>query len=120
MGNRRPRIVLLVVTYSASARTGLRNTCRAHEDHVIRRFGRAALFEATAFGAFLALRLRETYGADVQIERTEPFNEFTDVDETVVEAARAYAERDSKATPYAAFAAGTTHPDPDELKGREL
>ncbi|SNR49033.1 DUF7855 family protein [Halorubrum vacuolatum] len=112
--------MLLVVTYSTSARTGLRNTCRAHEDHVVRRFGRAALFEATAFGAFLALRLQETYGADVQIERTEPFNEFTDVDEAVVDAARAYANRETKATPYAAFAAGTEYPDPDELKGRKL
>ena len=112
--------MLLVVTYSASARTGLRNVCRAHEDHVVRRFGRAALFEATAFGAFLALRLRETHQGDVQIERTEPFNEFVDVDEEVRTAARAYAERETKATPYAAFAAGTEHPDPETLKGRDL
>lgn len=112
--------MLLVVTYSESARTALRNACRSHEDHVVRRLGRAALLEATAYGAFLALRLREAHGGDVQIERTEPFNEFVEVGEDVREAARAYAERDAKATPYAAFAAGTDHPDPERLKGREL
>lgn len=112
--------MLLVVTYSESARTALRNACRSHADHVVRRLGRAALLEATAYGAFLALRLREAHGGDVQIERTEPFNEFVEVDEDVREAARAYADRDAKATPYAAFASGTDHPDPERLKGREL
>lgn len=108
------------MTYSETARTGLRNVCRSHDDHVVRRFGRAALLEATAYGAFLALRLRETHGGDVQIERTEPFNEFDDVDVEVREAAREYADRETKTTPYAAFAAGTDHPDPAALKGREL
>lgn len=112
--------MLLVVTYSETARTALRNVCRGHDDHVVRRFGRAALLEATAYGAFLALRLREAHGGDVQIERTEPFNEFDAVDAEVREAASAYANRDAKSTPYAAFASGTEHPDPDELKAREL
>ena len=108
------------MTYSAAARTGLRNVCRRHEAVVARRFGRAALFEETVYAAFLALRLRESHGGDVQIERTEPFNEFVALDEPVREAAAAYAERSAKSTPYAAFAAGTDHPDPDELRGREL
>ncbi|WP_435096230.1 hypothetical protein [Halorubrum sp. N11] len=112
--------MLLVVTYSAAARTGLRNLCRRHEDTVVRRFGRAALLDATVYAAFLALRLRESYGGDVQIERTEPFNEFVVLDEPVREAASAYANRDAKSTPYAAFASGTDHPDPDQLKGEEL
>lgn len=112
--------MLLVVTYSEAARTGLRNVCRSHEAHVVRRFGRAALLEATTYGAFLALRLREAHGGDVQIERTAPFNEFDAVDPAVREAAAAYADRESAATPYASFAAGTDHPDPERLKGREL
>ncbi|EMA67036.1 DUF7855 family protein [Halorubrum kocurii] len=112
--------MLLVVTYSAAARTGLRNLCRRHEGVVVRRFGRAALFDGTVYAAFLALRLRESYDGDVQIERTEPFNEFVALDERVREAASAYARRDAKSTPYAAFAAGTDHPDPDSMRGDEL
>ncbi|MES3160034.1 MAG: hypothetical protein PPP55_00510 [Halorubrum sp.] len=112
--------MLLVVTYSVAARTGLRNVCRRHDGQVARRFGRAALFEPTAYGAFLALRLRETHGDDVQIERTVPFNEFTAVDEAVRAAATAYANRDAKATPYASFAAGTDHPSPELLKSQRL
>jgi hypothetical protein len=112
--------VLLVVTYSSAARTGLRNLCRRHEETVARRFGRAALLDGTVYAAFLALRLRESHGEDVQIERTEPFNEFVALDEPVREAASAYASRDAKSTPYAAFAAGTDHPDPDALRGEEL
>ncbi|MWV66100.1 hypothetical protein GRS48_14910 [Halorubrum sp. JWXQ-INN 858] len=112
--------MLLVVTYSEPARTALRNVCRGHGSHVSRRFGRAALFEATVYGAFLALRLREAHGGDVQIERTEPFNEFDAVDDAVREAASAYANRDAPSTPYAAFAAGTDHPDPDAMKGTDL
>ncbi len=113
-------LVLLVVTYSSAARTGLRNACRRHDDQVARRFGRAALLEPTAYGAFLALCLRETHGDDVQIERTEPFNEFLAVDEAVRDAATAYANRETRATPYASFAAGTDHPNPDSLRGQEL
>lgn len=113
-------VVLLVVTYSSSARTGLRNLCRRHEGSVVRRFGRAALLDATEYAAFLALRLREAYGGDVQIERTEPFNEFAALDESIREAASAYADRDAKSTPYTAFAAGTEHPDPDAMRGEEL
>lgn len=108
------------MTYSAAARTGLRNLCRRHKSVVARRFGRAALFDETVYAAFLALRLRESHGGDVQIERTEPFNEFVALDEPVREAAAAYADRPSEATPYAAFAAGTDHPDPDDMRGSEL
>ena len=110
----------MVVTYSTAARTGLRNLCRRHESVVARRFGRAALFDETEYAAFLALRLRESHGEDVQIERTEPFNEFVAVEDAVREAAAAYADRSTKATPYAAFAAGTEHPDPDAMRDQEL
>ncbi len=112
--------MLLVVTYSAAARTGLRNLCRRHEEPIVRRFGRAALLDATVYAAFLAIRLRESHGADVQIERTEPFNEFVALDERVREAASAYADRETKPTPYAAYAAGTDHPDPDAMRGEDL
>lgn len=112
--------MLLIVTYSESARTGLRNLCRRHEEPVVRRFGRAALLESTVYAAFLSVRLREAHDGDVQIERTEPFNEFIALDERVREAASAYADRDAKSTPYAAYAAGTDHPDPDAMKGEKL
>lgn len=112
--------MLLVVTYSVGARQTLRNVCRSHDDVVVRRFGRAALLEATEFGAFLALRLREKHAGDVQVERTEPFNEFEDVDERVRRAARAYERREQQCTPYAKFAAGTGHPSPEELRRREV
>lgn len=118
--NRSAASVLLVVTYSAAARTALRNLCRRHEGVVVRRFGRAALLDATVYAAFLALRLRASHGGDVQIERTEPFNEFATLDEPVREAASAYANRDAKSTPYAAFAAGTDHPDPETMRGEDL
>ncbi|MFC6726688.1 hypothetical protein ACFQE1_20415, partial [Halobium palmae] len=78
--------MLLVVTYSRAARTTLRNVCRTHEGSVVRRFGRAALLESTEFGAFLALRLREKHADDVQVERTEPLNEFERVPPSVREA----------------------------------
>ncbi len=112
--------MLLVVTYSEAARTGLRNVCRRHSEQVSRRLGRAALFEPTVYSAFLALRLREAHGDAVQVERTEPFNEFTAVDDAVREAAVAYANRESKSTPYTSFAAGTDHPDPETMAGKEL
>lgn len=112
--------MLLVVTYSRAARGSLRNVCRTHTETVVRRFGRAALFEPTEHGAFLALRLREKHPGDVQIERTRPLNEFSDVPDAVREAARAYAARDQPSTPYAAFAAGTDHPEPSQLRDREL
>jgi len=112
--------VLLVVTYSRSARQTLRNACEAHEETVVRRFGRAALLEESEFGAFLALRLRAEYGVDVQVERTEPLNEFEAVPERVREAARAYADRERASTPYAKFASGEEHPDPTAMKDREL
>jgi hypothetical protein len=112
--------VLLVVTYSREARQSLRNACRAHEDTVVRRFGHAALLAETEFAAFLALRLRADHGADVQIERTERFNEFAAVPEEVRTAASAYADREHPNTPYAKFAAGTDHPDPERMRDAEL
>jgi hypothetical protein len=112
--------VLLVVTYSRGARTSLRNVCRTHGESVVRRFGRAALLEETEHGAFLALRLREKHPDDVQLERTEPFNEFRDVPAAVREAATAYERRGDRNVPYAKFAVDSPHPSPAALKEREL
>lgn len=112
--------MLLVVTYSRTARQALRNACRAHEDAVVRRLGRAALLEPTEFGAFLALRLRAEHGPDVQIERTEPLVAARDVPESVAEAAIAYADREHASTPYAKFAAGRDLPAVETMKEREL
>lgn len=112
--------MLLVVTYSVDARTTLRNACRTHEETVVRRFGRAALLSETTFGAFLACRLRVKHGTSVQVERTEPFNEFAALDDEVREAAVAYENRDTPSTPYEKFASGRDHPDPDEMRGEEL
>lgn len=112
--------MLLVVAHSGVARTTLRNVCRTHEDVVRQRFGRAALLAETELGAFLACRLRAKHGVDVQVERTAPFNEFRSVRTTVREAATAYERRDHPSTPYAKFAAGTAHPDPDAMAGTEL
>ncbi|MGM0590811.1 MAG: hypothetical protein ACQETI_04130 [Halobacteriota archaeon] len=112
--------MLLVVTYSQAARTTLRNVCRSHEGSVVRRFGRAALFEETHLGAFLALRLRAKHGGDVQLERTVPFNEFESVPESVRAAAVAYESRPNSNTPYPKFAAGTEHPSAATLRTREL
>ena len=112
--------MLLVVAYSRGARATLRNVCRAHEEVVVRRFGRVALLEETKFAAFQALRLREKYGADVQIERTEPFNEFAALDSRVRDAARAYEDRERPSVPYRVFAAGTEYPDPEEMRGTDL
>lgn len=112
--------MLLVVTYSRAARNSLRNVCRSHELTAVRRFGRAALLDETELGAFLALRLREKHGTDVQIERTEPLNEFETVPEGVREAAVEYEARDQPSTPYTKFAAGTDHPSPATMREREL
>ncbi|KAB1197509.1 MULTISPECIES: hypothetical protein [Haloferax] len=112
--------MLLVVTYSQAARTTLRNICRTHEEAVVRRLGRAALFEETELAAFLALRLREKHDGDVQIEQTTPFNEFAAVPDSVREAAEAYEARESPATPYSKFATGTDHPSAAEMRDREL
>ena len=112
--------MLLVVTYSRAARGSLRNVCRTHEETVVRRFGRVALLRETAFGAFQALRLRAKHGGDVQIERTEPFNEFEAVDEDVRVAARAYEDRETPSLPYATFADRHDHPTPDDLRDTEL
>jgi hypothetical protein len=112
--------VLLVVTYSRAARTTLRNVCSSHEETVVRRFGRAACLRETEFGAFLALRLREKHGADVQVERTSPLNEYETVPESVRRAAAAYEDRETASTPYAAFASGRDHPDPAAMRDAEL
>ncbi|ADQ65687.1 hypothetical protein C499_10794 [Halogeometricum borinquense DSM 11551] len=112
--------MLLVVTYSRGARETLRNVCRTHEETVVRRFGRAALLEETEFGAFLACRLREKHGHDVQVERTEPFNEFADAPDSVREAAEAYESRDVASTPYDKFAVGTDHPPTSRMRDRDL
>jgi len=112
--------VLLVIAYSRAARGTLRNVCRAHNEAVVRRFGRAALFEATELGAFQALRLREKHGVEVQVERTQPFNEFASVREPVREAAVAYESRDEPATPYDSFAAGRELPSTADMRGEKL
>lgn len=111
--------MLLVITYSRSARQTLRNVCRRHEETVVRQFGRAALLEATDFAAFQALRLREKHGIDVQIERVEPFAE-SDVPAGVRAAAEAYESRDQSAVPYQQFASGTDHPTPEAMRERDL
>lgn len=111
--------MLLVVTYTRPARRDLRNVCRAHDDCVVRRFGRAALLSATEFGAFQALRLHEKHGLDVQIERVRPF-EPEDAPDRVREAARAYEAREVASTPYRQFAAGRDLPTADQLRGTEL
>jgi len=112
--------VLLVAVYSKPARQTLRNVCNAHEETVVRRFGRAVLLAETEFGAFLALRLRAKHGGDVQIECTRPFNEFRSVPDGVREAARAYEARPTASTPYGKFAAGTDHPSPAAMRDAEL
>ncbi len=112
--------MLLVVTYSVEARTTLRNVCRTHEETVVRRFGRAALLAETTFAAFLACRLRVKHGTSVQVERTEPFNEFAAMEDDVREAAVAYENRETPSTPYGKFASGRDYPDPDEMRGEEL
>lgn len=112
--------MLLVIAYSSAARQSLRNICTVNPEAVIRRFGRVAVFCETELGALLALRLYEKHGTDVQIERTEPLNEFRDVPDHVRDAASAYEQREHRSTPYAAFVAGTPHPDVEELRGVEL
>ncbi|PSQ49981.1 hypothetical protein BRD15_02485 [Halobacteriales archaeon SW_6_65_15] len=112
--------MLLVVTYSQAARQTLRNVCNGHEETVVQRFGRAALLEATHLGAFLALRLRAKHAGDVQVERTAPFNEFSDAPEAVRAAATAYEDREHPSTSYAKFAVGTDHPAPESMRDAEL
>jgi hypothetical protein len=112
--------VLLVIAYSRGARQTLRNVCRAHEDSVVRQFGRVALFDETEFGAFQALRLREKHDENVQIERTRPFNEFAAVNPEVREAAAAYESRETPSVPYEQFADGTDLPSTESMKGSPL
>jgi hypothetical protein len=112
--------VLLVIAYSRAARQTLRNVCRGHEEIVVGQFGRVALLDGTEFSAFQALRLREKHGSAVQVEWTQPFNEFERVREAVREAATSYEARDQPSTPYERFAAGRDLPDPDDMRGQEL
>ncbi len=112
--------MLLVIAYSTAARQSLRNICRSHEEMVVRQFGRVALFAETEFGAFQAVRLREKHGDAIQIERTQPFNEFAAVRPQVREAAVAYEARESPSTPYERFITGTDRPTPSEMKETEL
>lgn len=79
-----------------------------------------ALLAETEFGGFQAVRLREKHGEAVQVERTEPFNEFAALRDPVREAAVAYESRDTPAVPYERFAAGTDLPDPEAMKGEQL
>lgn len=112
--------MLLIAAHSGDARTTLRNAIDAHESVVVRRFGRAVLLEETEFSAFLACRLRVEYGESIQAEQTAPLLPGRDVPADVQAAATAYATREERATPYAAFAANTDHPTPTELKQRDL
>jgi len=114
--------VLLVVTYSTAARTGL-ETCVAVTKR--RSFGgsggrHCSTRRCTPRSSRSGCASRTA--GDVQIEQTEPFNEFVALDKPVREAAGAYANanRNAKSTPYAAFAAGTDHPNPDSMRGNEL
>ena len=112
--------MLLVIAYSRRARQSLRNVCRAHDETARRQFGRVALLAETEFGAFQALRLREKHGNAVQVERTEPFNEFAAVRPAVREAATAYEGRETPSVPYERFAAGTDLPDSAAMRDAEL
>lgn len=112
--------MLLVVSYSRAARNSLRNVCRSHDATTVRRFGRAALLEETELGGFLALRLREKHGGDIQIERTRALNEFEEVPDGVREAATAFESRESPSTPYTKFAVGTDHPSAATMRGEKL
>jgi hypothetical protein len=116
----RESVMLLIVTYSSHARQTLRNACRSHEESVVRRFGRAALLTETEYSAFLACRLRIRHGADVQVERTTPFNEFLDLPEEIRTAATAYEHRETPNTPYDKFVVGTDHPTSESMRTREL
>jgi len=111
--------VILVASYSSDARTTLRNVCRAHEETVVRQFGRAALLAETRFGAFLACRLRQKHGTAVQVEQTDPFLARV-VAPAAREAAVAYERREEPATPYRAFAANRDLPSPTDLRGERL
>ena len=80
----------------------------------------AALFAETELGAFLALRLRAKHAGDVQVERTEPWNEFRDAPERVRDAASTYESRNAVSTPYAKFRSGTDHPTTDAMRDADL
>lgn len=112
--------MLLIIAYSRAARTTVRNICRAHEDTVIRQFGRVAIFAATEFGAFQALRLREKHGDAIQVAHTRPFNEFDSVRDAVRRAASCYSDRETLAVPYDRFASGRDLPDSATMKDTSL
>lgn len=110
----------LVVADAPGARQTLRNICTTHEDAVFRRLGRAAVFEGTEFGAFLAFRLRAKHGDGVQIVQATPIGDRQDAFRRASEAARAFENRAHECTPYPKFAAGTGHPLPAEMRDRRL
>jgi hypothetical protein len=112
--------VLLIIAYSRAARQSLRNVVRAHEDTVVRQFGRVALVAETEFGAFQALRLQEKHGEAIQIERTRPFNEFAAVPDPVREAASAYESRETPSLPYDTFATSSDLPSQSTMKNTPL
>ena len=110
----------LVVADSPNARRTLWNTCNAYETAVVRRFGRAVLFEATEFGAFLAFRLQVKHGDSVTVVRTVPVDSQREAFRRAREAAVAFERREHESTPYPKFASGTDHPMPEEMRSCEL
>lgn len=111
---------ILVVADSPEVRQTLRNACNTYEKAVIRRFGRAVLFEATELGAFLAFRLEQKYGDAVHVLRTASVDGRRDEYRRAHEAAIAFENRDHESTPYPKFATGTDHPMPEEMHERKL
>ncbi len=110
----------LVVADSPDARRTLWNTCNAYEAAVVRRFGRAVVFEATELGAFLAFRLRVKHGDAVHLARVAPIDEQRGAFGRAREAAVAFEGREHESTPYPKFASGTEYPMPEEMRDREL
>ncbi|MFW5973958.1 MAG: hypothetical protein ACOCPZ_01080 [Natrialbaceae archaeon] len=115
-----PAGAFLTVADEESARRTLRNTCNAYEDAVVHRFGGAAAFEPTEFGAFLAFRLREKHGDAVRVVRTVPVDPQREPFRRAHEAAVAFERREHESTPYPKFASGTDHPQPEEMRDRDL
>ena len=112
--------MLLVIAYSRRARQTLRNVCRAHEEIVVRQFGRVALLEETEFGSFQALRLQEKHGEAIQIEVTNSFDATEMVRPAIREAAVAYESRENSSVPYDRFRTGTDYPSATTMKEQML
>lgn len=115
-----PEQAFFVVADSPDASQTLRNICNAYEEAVVRRFGRAVLFEPTELGAFLAFRLRSKHGDEVHIGRAGQLREERLAYRRALEAARAFERRESVSTPYPKFAAGTEFPLPDAMADRPI